>query len=378
MKAEFESNGQTVEVDFSDMEKRLLDKLGGEAKKQMEQYMKEARDLKESGGKGVIEEFMPDDKKAKLLEEFHRGDNLDAQKIKEQWTVAVPRWARRELAPHLRDYCWVSDVIKGKPGETVNIPVIYDVEFQDVTPKTGTFTAHTDLVNVYTTTLHETGAYFDAYYGDIEKIDSNMLDELNRVFAHAAVRSEDNALICLLNTATSGEFNSKSGLTETVPMYAGTTNDTFDTSLVVDAIVNMMRRGKDVHPGELVLLLTPRLYGVLLKEIVGSTPLTQARPDTIQKGLIEDFLGVKLLISSKNTINHGLGMGAGTSYNMAYLMRPKRAIALAPKREILIETDKLIATRQLRIVASHTFGALIFDPTEVMPIKSNSAGGTSL
>jgi hypothetical protein len=50
------------------------------------------------------------------------------------------------------------------------------------------------------------------------------------------------------------------------------------------------------------------------------------------------------------------------------LMRGKRAVALAPKRELLIETQKQIATRKLRVSASHTFAIKILDAKEIVRI----------
>jgi hypothetical protein len=52
-------------------------------------------------------------------------------------------------------------------------------------------------------------------------------------------------------------------------------------------------------------------------------------------------------------------------------MRAKRALCLAPKRDLLIETDKNIKTRVLQIVGSHTFGVVEIDPLEVCRIVSN-------
>jgi len=66
-----------------------------------------------------------------------------------------------------------------------------------------------------------------------------------------------------------------------------------------------------------------------------------------------------------------------SSYAVGWLFRPKRALALAPKRDILIETDKLIATRQLRIAASHTYGVVAIDYTEAVPIVSQSSPGAA-
>jgi hypothetical protein len=370
LKAQYEVNGQAVELDTSEMEQRINANTNAQLKeyfKKLEKYNAE----KEKHGKGVVE-AMPSDKKSRVIEEFRKGSKCDPQIIKEQWTIAVPKFAQYELAGHLRDYVWVTDVVKGKPGETVNIPYVNDVDFAEVVPHTGTFTATTGLVNVLTTTLKEAGAYYDAYYGDIEKIDSNLLDELNRVFAHAAVRAEDKLLIQLINTAVTGAFTSEGGGTETHPWYVGTTCATFDADLVVDALAALMGRGKEVSPGECILVLTPELWKFLVKDIIGSTPLTTARPDVAQRGIIEDFLGVRIVIVGCHTMWHAEQDTPASSYNYAYLMRPKRALALAPKRDILIETDKLIENRQLRIAASHTFGVCAVDLSEVMPIRTMS------
>jgi hypothetical protein len=371
MKAEAEVNSQIIEIDTEGMEKRLMEKLGG----QMSTYFTE---LKEQNAKakersrGIVEAFDPD-RKAKLLEEFKKGAALDPQKIKEQWTIVVPKYAVYELAGHLRDFVWVTDVVKGKAGETVNIPIVKDIDFEHVTVKTGTFTAKTGLVNVLTTTLHESGAYYDAYYGDIEKIDSNLLDELNRVFAHAAVRAEDADLIALINTATSGQFQSYGGGTSSLtPLFVGTNASSINANFVVDALAALMRRGKEVHPGECILYLTPKLWAALVKNVIGSTPLTTSMPNVAVNGMLESMLGVKIIVGGKQSKWH-CQQAVASSYEHAYLMRPKRALALAPKRDILIETDKLIATRQLRIAASHTYGVCAIDYSEIVPICSASS-----
>jgi hypothetical protein len=374
MKAEIETgNGQTIEIDTSEMEKRLIEKLGAENKAVAEKYFEKLKETREEkGSKGIVEAFAPE-KKAALLEEFKKGDKLDHHKINEQWTICVPKYATAELAGHLRDFVWVTDAVKGKAGEDVNIPIVKDLDFATVTPKTGTFTATTGLINVVTTTLKEAGAYYDAYYGDIEKIDSNMLDELNRVFAHAAIRAEDRELIALINSATSGLFRSYGGGTSSLsPLFVGTNASAFNANFIVDALAALMNRGKDVSPGECILYLNNKLWKALVKQVIGSTPMGAAKADAITTGMLESLIGVKIVVGGKQAKWH-CNQVAISSYEHAYLMRPKRALAMAPKRDILIETDKLIATRQLRIAGSHTFGVKLLDATEIVPIVSGSA-----
>lgn len=259
MKAEAKIDETTVEIDTQGLEKRLLDQLKGEQKTAMEAYFKENRELQEKnkGGKGVVETYMPNDKKATLVEEFRKGERLDPRKIAEQWTIAVPYQRGYETAGHLRDYVFVTDVIKGKPGDIVNIPYVKDLEFAHLTAGTGTITATTGLVSTLTTTLHESGAYYDAYYSDIEKIDSNLLDELNAVMAHAAIRAEDQDLLALLDagtTSTFGETLYGSDKIGKIGDYGLLLKDThFKANWIADAIFAMMKKGKDVHPGKSVV-----------------------------------------------------------------------------------------------------------------------------
>jgi len=381
MKAEFEVAGQKVELDTSEMESRI----NSNVKTMMEAYKAdlvswEKNQKKERGGKGVIETFSPDAKKA-VVEEFQKGERCNPQVIKEQWTIAVPFYAQNELAGHLRDYVFVTDVVKGKPGETVNIPYIKDVLFEHVTTKTGTFAGHTGLVNVQTTTLHESGAYYDAYYGDIEKIDSNMLDELNRVFAHAAIRAEDRDIVDLLSVSTTADYSSPGATTRifggedsTTGAILGDTLSSFKAGWIADGLAKLMQRGKEVRPGECILVIGAQNYGALLKELTASTPAAYTRGDIIQRGMVEDYLGVKIVPVGHAPFEGSSAPIAGgvtpTTVGCVYLMRPKRAIALAPKRDILIETDKLIHLRQLRIAASHTYGVLALDESEIVRFRT--------
>jgi hypothetical protein len=370
MKAEAEINGQTIEIDTEGMEKRINENVDAKMAKYMEQLKSYDAEKQKSNGKGVVEAFSPD-RKTKILEEFKKGEQGNYNIVKEQWTIAVPFYAARELAGHLRDFVWVTDAIKGKAGEVVNIPYVKDIEFEHTTPKTGALTAKTGLINVQTTTLHESGAYYDAYYGDIEKIDSNMLDELNRVFAHAAIRAEDADLIDLLSVPTTADFCSPgAGTRNPFTDILGSTLSAFASSWIADGLALLMARGKEVRPGECILIIGAQNYGALLKELVKSTPAAYARSDIIQQGLLEDYLGVKIVPVGHEPFEVPAVVATPTTVGCVYLIRPKRALALAPKRDILIETDKLIDQRQLRIAGSHTYGVVTLDESEIVRFRT--------
>ncbi len=296
--------------------------------------------------------------------------------VKEQWTVVIPSATRYEIAAHLRDYVFVTDVVKGKVGETVNIPYVKDVDFTALTTAgSGTLTSATGLIGVLTTSLKEAGVYSDIKYTDIEKINQNLLDELNRVFTHAAVRSEDVQMLKLLDAGTTSQFGeavlgSAPGVGDEAIGGTATTTD-FDVSYIADAIAEMLSKGKEVHPGDCVLFMNTNAYKTLLQDMASTTAtaIAYARSDIIQKGIVEDYLGVRILVGGKAP-NPGFpnGNGAVSTYRCNYLMRAKRCLALAPKREVLIETDRLLTKRQLRIAASHTFGVKTLDLTEAVRI----------
>jgi hypothetical protein len=112
MKAEIPTSDGKIEVDFSEMEKRLGEKASTEMKRYFEELKTVSEAKKEPNGKGIVEAFEPD-RKVKLVEEFQKGERCDAGKIKEQWTICVPKFAQYELAGHLRDFVWVTDAVKG-------------------------------------------------------------------------------------------------------------------------------------------------------------------------------------------------------------------------------------------------------------------------
>jgi hypothetical protein len=132
-------SGEVLEVDFTGMENRISTK--------MKQYIKELKDFKpeDKGGKGVIETYSGSNK-AKLIEQLQ---NIERNNITEQWTIAIPNLTSYELAAHLRDYVWVTDVLNGKAGDIANIPYVDDFDFADPgTPGATTLSEVTGLISV--------------------------------------------------------------------------------------------------------------------------------------------------------------------------------------------------------------------------------------
>jgi hypothetical protein len=57
----------------------------------------------------------------------------------------------------------------------------------------------------------------------------------------------------------------------------------------------------------------------------------------------------------------------------ALLGRFKRGVVLAPKRELLVESEKDTVGRSLKLTASHTLAAKIIDPNEFVRIMTSEA-----
>jgi len=351
------------------MEERVAKKV----QENVQKYMDELKEWKkDKEGKGVVDITERLGSNApKIVEELRRVSEWKGRSLQEQWTVVIPNYTSKEVAGHLRDYVWVTDVEKGKPGNVVNIPYVKDFDFQVLGTVGVAFAAETTgLVNVLQATLTEAGAWSDIKYSDIEKIDANLLDELNRTFAHAAVRAEDKVLIELVSASTATSFAGQ------VDRKTGA--QIFYASNIPSAIGKLIAAGKEVHPGDCVLYLSGTAYARFLEELTGTaaTAVAYARGDIMQKGVVEDFCGVRIVVGGEvETETRTTSTTTGTCH-MAYLFRAKRCLALAPKRDILIETDRQIATRKLRITGSHTFGSRLLDAKESVRIWCNTKSGT--
>ena len=161
----------------------------------------------------------------------------------------IPAVTAYEVAGHLRDYVFVTDAIKGKVGDIVEIPYVKDFDFEHVTVGSA-FTGKTGLIGTETTTLKEAGTYFDVPYEDIEKINQNLLDELNRTFAHAAVRAEDYQLMELLSAIDTTGYAQHAGMTGTLIKASSTVGagkKIFQADWIPEAIGELLMQGKEVH-----------------------------------------------------------------------------------------------------------------------------------
>jgi len=347
--------GEKLTLDFSGLKEALT-----EVNKALVVQMQEAlKPVVPANGKGLV---MAPEKTKKLVESLRACSTSDNWKLAEQWTVAIPNYRIYEIRAAMRDYIYTTEILKNEQGDVANIPYVMDFDFEQLGAVGNAIAAtvpEASFIGSVTTTLYETAKYADLSYYLLERFDSNLLDQVNQAFAIAAIRSEDAKIMALVEALTSTNFaGNVTRLTGAAYFYS---------SNISKALKLLMMAGKNVSPQECVLYLTPSAYGALLEEMMASQVLAYVTPSMITQGLIEQLFGVKIVVGGYRPSQQRTNQATGT-VDLVYLMRGKRAIALAPKRDILVETQKQVATRKLRIVASHTFGVKILDAKEIVRI----------
>ena len=354
---------QEIKLDFSGFKDSLVEALGERDKTLVKAIIEELR--KQEGivackrKKGQLRASGPTQEK--LIEQLKTvGKEKNSSLLTEQWTVVIPNYTNAETSAGLRDYVWVDELLKDEPGDQANIPYVKDADFEILGAVGNAFASETtDLISSVTTTLYEAGLWTQIPYYILERINQNLLDEINSMLANASVRAEDAKIMSLIEAGTGTNFAGDVGRS-TGPAY-------FYASNIAQSIRTLLNAGKKVRPNECVCYLTSYAYGALLEELFSNEVIATADPTLIRTGEIEELMGVGLVVGGYRPSQQRTNAGTGT-VDLCFCMRGKRAVALTPKRELLIETDKAIETRKLKITASHTFGAKILDFKEIVRI----------
>ncbi|MEM3056497.1 MAG: phage major capsid protein [Candidatus Bathyarchaeia archaeon] len=218
----------------------------------------------------------------------------------------------------------------------------------------GTLTEKTGIYSVKTTTLKEAGAYTQIPYSDIEKLSEGLLAEIEGQFQNAILRALDKAILDMIRADSSN-----------VP-YLDKSNAAvyFDADWVAEALEKVASEGKNLQPQDFVLVINPKMYLDLYRDIAGSQALVYARPDVVREGLVAEFMGVRILISSY------LPTHTSNSY-CAYLIH-KNAVVFAPKREMFFETERDTVNRKVKLTGTYTFGIAELDPKAICEIRTKA------
>jgi hypothetical protein len=292
--------------------------------------------------KGLVVE---ESSKAKIVESIKRGS------LREQWEkpISLPS------APTARIATFVvrSEAVAGKPGDVVNIPYVRDFDLDILANVGDSLTPKTGLYATVQTTLKETAATTNIPYADVEKLTEDILAKIEERFSEGALRAIDKYILDTLIANTDVPELDKS--TESVD---------FDADWIAEALGLLMKQGKSFEPGDCLLVINAKMYEALLKDIAATQSLVFARPDVVQKGVVTEFLGVKILVS-----NYLPEHDATNHKKSAYLIH-KNSIVFAPKRELLLETQRDTAARSIKLTGSLTFGVAVLDNKAICEIKT--------
>ena len=299
----------------------------------------------ETGGRGLVE-AAPARDYAKILELLKNGS------IREQWTapLALPDAPTANIASFVKNYT----LLRGEPGDVAYIPVVKTFNVSE--PTGGVGGTLSEITGAYTsvqTTLTEVGGYMQIPYSDIEKFSEDIIAEIENNFASACLRAVDKKILDTIIADTNVPELNKTA----AAVY-------FDTDWIPEALHTIGNQGKSVKPQDVILVINTLMYSDLFKDVAASQPIIFAKPDIVREGLLAELFGVKILVSSY------LPTHAANSYS-AFLIH-KNAVVYAPKREILIESQKDTVARKVKLTGTHTFGLVIADNKAICEIKTKA------
>ncbi|MEM0050682.1 MAG: phage major capsid protein [Candidatus Bathyarchaeia archaeon] len=280
---------------------------------------------------------------AKILEMIKRGG------LKEQWEAPLP--LPSPPTANLVAYIAKSDEIQGEMGDVVQIPVVRSFDADVLSSVGGSLTEKTGLYTVVSTTLKEAGFYTQIPYADIEKLSERLVAEIERKGQNAILRAIDKAILDMIIADTGVPELDKSA----APVF-------FDADWIAEALEAVASQGKDLAPEDFVLVINPKMYLDLYKDIASSQALVYARPDVVREGLVAEFMGVRILISNYLP-THSLN-----AYS-AFLIH-KNSVIFAPKRVMLFETERDTVNRRVKLTGTYTFGIAILDNKAICEIKT--------
>ncbi|MEM2177036.1 MAG: phage capsid protein [Archaeoglobaceae archaeon] len=328
------SENIVVQVDIESILKKIDEKF--------EALMSEIKPKTESGKGEVI--APQEDRRKRIVESLKRGVSL-----REQWET--PLVLPTKPMASLMDYVQKSRELEARRapvGSTIYIPVIKDSEADILASPGAALTPKTGLYDIVSATVKEAAITTEIGYHLIEQLSEDLLAGIENVFQKAIVRAIDKAILDEIASKNTASIDKS---TETV---------NFKAVYIAEALGEVASQGKSLTPQDFVLVVNPRQYVDLYKDIAASQALVFARPDVVRDGVVTEFMGVKILVSSYLP-------SAGTGKVSAYLIH-KNSVVLATQREIMVETERNTQARMIKLTGTSTFATAVVDEKAICKI----------
>lgn len=287
-----------------------------------------------------------------------------ASAIPEEWYPELVRLPIGLIA-HLRDIITVYPQMVGKPGDTFHVPKITTPEFSPLTAGTAPADV-THTISSLDVTFNEYGAKQKVDDDVIEDITGDVLEAIEQGFVDAALLKEDELIMDALDAVSAGSLAGTIYGGNATSEATVDSSDIFDEDLIADAIRLLDDGGYDTTPGNLVCVLAPVQYLRMMKDTEFKQANVFGSRELIETGQIPGWLGVELVKCGKINTGSGAGSPAITTYH-AWVFA-KNAVALVPKRELRIETDRKVEERQSLFMGTHRFGEGVLLPAACVRI----------
>lgn len=321
-----------------------LDKIAKLIEEKLDVLKNELKSKVPEDGKGIV---LPaqEDHHRRIIESMKYGGVL-----REQWETPLlpPTKPMASLMDHVRRGREL-EARRAPVGSTVYIPVIKDVDADILETVGATLTPKASLYDIISATIKEAAVTTEIGYHALEQLSEELLASIESAFQKAIIRAVDKEILDALANNTAVPEIDKSSATVR-----------FSADWIPEAMGTVAAQGRDSQPSEFVLVIDPMQYIDLYKNIVSSQPLVYGMPNVVRDGLVAEFMGVRILVSSYVP-------SPASGKKSAFLIH-KNAVVLAPQRNILFETEKDTQKRLIKLTGTITFAVAVADPKAVCEI----------
>jgi hypothetical protein len=150
---------------------------------------------------------------------------------------------------------------------------------------------------------------------------------------------ETDANACLYGATVSSTLASAvygGDATSTTTLEAG---DIITVDKIVDMKIELQKKNFGKRPGDAVLLIHPTQYKPLLKSSQFTNAAEFGGSMVVSKGVIEEYIGVKIEVSTLITAATTWGAGANISGHYAFMIDPSAAAAIVWKEKAKVKVD---------------------------------------
>ena len=142
------------------------------------------------------------------------------------------------------------------------------------------------------------------------------------------------------------------------------TGDVIDVDKVVDMKIRLQQMDFGKNPGDAVLFLHPTQFKQLLKSSQFTNAAEFGSPSVVRKGVIEEYVGVKIEVST--LITAGLASGTwGADGHFAYMIDPSAAAGIVWKEKAKVKVVTEDDERMHNVLLDAWYAMVVINPKAI-------------